>query len=76
MRANSASPRSQATSRSPALLGLTLKAKPPKYLKVFSWKTIALYVLLIELKEHLEVCLPFSSVDFYLEIQSCREIKI
>ena len=26
--------------------------------EIFSWKTIALYVQLIDLKDHLEVCLP------------------
>ena len=29
-------------------------------LEIFSWKTIALYVQLIDLKDHLEVCLPCS----------------
>ena len=28
--------------------------------EIFSWKTIALYVQLIDLKDHLEVCLPCS----------------
>ena len=30
------------------------------HVEIFSWKTIALYIQLIDLKDHLEVCLPCS----------------